>query len=297
MMSAFFLITATCLDRMAVGTKRRLMARICSPKPGMTLSATASVASGVTSRGAGPVPPVVRTRWQPFSSTSSFNVDSITACSSAMSRVSSRQAGAAIAEASQALSAGTPSSLYTPAEARSLTETRPTMSPSFISLCRKFLEKAKHLPVRARRLAFLHFLARVPQQRAQRLQVGAREGGGEFGQRLVVGAQPLTPGLDRPGLGGRLGRGALEGGGPRADRRGGHRAHQPAYVLQLAALRLMALDAPCREHGLVEPAVQRQLGELRLRQLDQGRAARLQLVRFLLSFRLADDFILHRAVS
>jgi hypothetical protein len=50
---------------MAVGTKARLICRICSPKPGITLCATASVASGVTSRGAGPVPPVVSTRWQP----------------------------------------------------------------------------------------------------------------------------------------------------------------------------------------------------------------------------------------
>src|SRR2546430_7753420 len=55
-------ITATCRDRMAVATKFRLICRICSPNPGMTLSATASVASGVTSRGAGPVPPVVSTR-------------------------------------------------------------------------------------------------------------------------------------------------------------------------------------------------------------------------------------------
>ena len=34
-------ITATCLDKMAVGTKCRLIWRICSPKPGITLSATA----------------------------------------------------------------------------------------------------------------------------------------------------------------------------------------------------------------------------------------------------------------
>jgi hypothetical protein len=40
---------------MAVGTYFRLTARICSPKPGSTLCATASVASGVTSRSAGPV--------------------------------------------------------------------------------------------------------------------------------------------------------------------------------------------------------------------------------------------------
>ena len=69
-----------------MGTYFRLTWRICSPKPGMTLCATASVASGVTSRGAGPVPPVVSTRWQPSTSTSSISVRSITGCSSGMSR-------------------------------------------------------------------------------------------------------------------------------------------------------------------------------------------------------------------
>jgi hypothetical protein len=57
--------TASCRERIAVGTYFRLTARICSPKPGITLSATAKVASGVTSRGAGPVPPVVSTSEQP----------------------------------------------------------------------------------------------------------------------------------------------------------------------------------------------------------------------------------------
>src|SRR5882762_5534193 len=75
MISACPRITATCRDRIAVGTNLRLSERICSPKPGMTLSAMASVASGVTSRRAGPVPPVVSTRWQRFSSTSSTSVD------------------------------------------------------------------------------------------------------------------------------------------------------------------------------------------------------------------------------
>src|SRR6185503_15367813 len=64
MIKAFFRTTATWRDRIAVGTYFKLTARICSPKPGITLSATARVASGVTSRGAGPVPPVVRTRLQ-----------------------------------------------------------------------------------------------------------------------------------------------------------------------------------------------------------------------------------------
>ena len=64
MISALPRTTATWRDRIEVGTKARPMRRICSPKPGISLVATASVASGVTSRGAGPVPPVVRTRSQ-----------------------------------------------------------------------------------------------------------------------------------------------------------------------------------------------------------------------------------------
>ena len=47
-------ITATWRDRMAVGTNFRLICRICSPNPGISLCATANVASGVTSRSAGP---------------------------------------------------------------------------------------------------------------------------------------------------------------------------------------------------------------------------------------------------
>jgi hypothetical protein len=46
------------------------------------------VASGVTSRGAGPVPPVVSTRSQRTASTSSISAARMVASSSAMSRVS-----------------------------------------------------------------------------------------------------------------------------------------------------------------------------------------------------------------
>src|SRR5262249_50440513 len=55
---------AICRDRIAVGTTFSETARISSPKPSRSLSQTASVASGVTSRRAGPVPPVVPTRQQ-----------------------------------------------------------------------------------------------------------------------------------------------------------------------------------------------------------------------------------------
>jgi hypothetical protein len=92
---------------MAVGTYFKLTCRICSPKPGSTLCATARVASGVTSRGAGPVPPMVMTRWQPTVSASSIRVFSITGCSSGMSRFSMRQ-GEAIAAANHSRRAGMP---------------------------------------------------------------------------------------------------------------------------------------------------------------------------------------------
>ena len=67
-----------CLERIAVGTKVNEIALICSPKPSKILSQTAAVASGVTSRSAGPVPPVVTTTHQPISSTNSFIACSIT---------------------------------------------------------------------------------------------------------------------------------------------------------------------------------------------------------------------------
>ena len=128
-MSARPRMTAVWRDRMAVGTKRRLIWRICSPKPGITLSATASVASGVTSRGAGPVPPVVSTRSQPSASTSSFSAASIPGCSSGIRRVT-QVMGLRSARASHSCSAGMPWSVYTPREARSLTETRPMRTGS-----------------------------------------------------------------------------------------------------------------------------------------------------------------------
>ena len=50
-------IPAVWREKIAVGICSRLARRICSPKPGSSFSTTASVASGVRSRGAGPVPP------------------------------------------------------------------------------------------------------------------------------------------------------------------------------------------------------------------------------------------------
>jgi len=67
-----------------------------SPKPGIMRSHTASVASGVTSRGLGPVPPVVRISEQPSTSASSISVASIIARSSGMTRRIARQGEARI---------------------------------------------------------------------------------------------------------------------------------------------------------------------------------------------------------
>jgi len=50
------------IDKIAVGTLANETARIVSPNPGSSFSNTARVASGVTSRGETPVPPVVRIR-------------------------------------------------------------------------------------------------------------------------------------------------------------------------------------------------------------------------------------------
>ena len=60
-------IAAVCRDRIAVGTPTSSdAARIFSPKPGSSLWQTSRIASGVTSRGDGPVPPVVQIRQQGF---------------------------------------------------------------------------------------------------------------------------------------------------------------------------------------------------------------------------------------
>ncbi len=99
-------MTAHWRDRIAVGTKRRLICRICSPKPGISLCATASVASGVTSRGAGPVPPVVSTREQP-ASTSSTSAALMPSFSSGMRR-GSNVTGFLRARVSHSFNAGRP---------------------------------------------------------------------------------------------------------------------------------------------------------------------------------------------
>jgi hypothetical protein len=74
-------------------TPRRLARdiAICDMQAHASYIHTASVASGVTSRGAGPVPPVVTTSEQPSLSHSSFSVSSISGRSSGMTRYTASQ--------------------------------------------------------------------------------------------------------------------------------------------------------------------------------------------------------------
>ena len=81
-MSVFPRMPAVWRERMAVGTCFKDAARISSPNPGSSFVQTAAVASGVTSRGAGPVPPVVTTRPQPASSAMRRSSASMAGCSS-----------------------------------------------------------------------------------------------------------------------------------------------------------------------------------------------------------------------
>jgi hypothetical protein len=64
--------------------------------------------------------------------------------------------------------------------------------------------------------------------------------------------------------------------------------------LHLPAPGLVAADALRCEHRLAQRVVDRHVGKLRLRQVDERHAEPLQLGHFLLAFRLADGFVLHR---
>jgi hypothetical protein len=88
---------AVCRERIAVGTFSSDTFRISSPNPGSSFAHTRSVASGVTSRGAGPVPPVVITRQQPAADNSRIapaiaSRSSATICSCASQALASTSA-------------------------------------------------------------------------------------------------------------------------------------------------------------------------------------------------------------
>src|ERR1044071_3878133 len=104
----------------------------------------------------------------------------------------------------------------------------------------KGLQHPEELAVSARRLAFLLLLPRAADERADFLEVGTRVLRGEMGEGGVVGEQALAPGFQAPVRRRGLRRTAFHRGELRADRLGIDLAHQPADVLQLAALRLVA---------------------------------------------------------
>jgi hypothetical protein len=110
----------TARDSAAIGVCCSPAARITSASPGASRSITARVASGVTSRGPNPVPPVVTTR--PWSAASVRSAASICGCSSgttvrvAISKPADRSIrSAASPEASSRVPAATPSLTVTTA--------------------------------------------------------------------------------------------------------------------------------------------------------------------------------------
>src|SRR5262245_51897985 len=120
--------------------------------------------------------------------------------------------------------------------------------------------------------------------------------GGEGGERRVVLDQAAAPGLEAAVARRGLGRAALDGGELRAQRRRVGAAHQLADELQLAALRLVALDALRLEQRGAQLLAELESVDLRLGQLGERHAERLQLEHFALAGRLADNFIRHAII-
>src|SRR5664280_708945 len=280
--------TATWRDRMAVGTKARLMRRICSPKPGSSFVATASVASGVTSRGAGPVPPVVTTRSHRSSSTSSRRVALMVASSSGMRRAC-HSIGFSTARVSQSRRAGMPLSSYVPEDARSLTDTMPTRTVSSgtaeLVESRIGLARADELEQLAKgaSAALLDdqrlVLARVADQRSKLLQIRAGTLAGKAGGGRIVGDQLGTPALGVVQGQRILGPAELHLGDGFTDRRDVGRAHQLADQLRLAAARFVAPDAAQIADRIEQRLGKTEAGEMRLVHLDERFAEGLQIVR------------------
>src|SRR5438477_4111464 len=288
-------MTPTCRESIAVGTYLRLTWRICSPNPGSGLCAIASVASGVTSRGAGPVPPVLNIRWHPQVSTSSIKVHSISACSSGMSRVSMRH-GVDSAAANHCLSPGMPLSSYTPAEARSLIETNPIRSScdslmrcrsgKRFSVCAVALasfrrtkeraQNAKQLPIRARRLAVRPLGMNGADQCGKPWPICGGSLGAQPVQRVILGQQAFTPALEgvQPRFLGVRRVGPLRELSP--DRRGIDVAHQATDELQLPAARLPAGDPLHRVERFAQTFGQLELGATRGAHVEQRFAQGLQ---------------------
>jgi hypothetical protein len=85
-------------ERIPIGVWRVLSTRSASAKPGASRSSTARVASGVMSLGVSPVPPVVKMRSQPVS-TSEFSRSSISAKSSGTTSIATTSQPASSAAA------------------------------------------------------------------------------------------------------------------------------------------------------------------------------------------------------
>src|SRR5690606_37401903 len=82
----------------------------------------------------------------------------------------------------------------------------------------------------------------------------------------------------------------------RADRPGVDLAHEAPDLLQLAAPRLAARDAPCLLHGGLQILRQVDRLELPFGKRDELGAELLERVHFLLAPRLADDLLGHRCI-
>mmetsp|Transcript_4217 Transcript_4217/g.14669 ORF Transcript_4217/g.14669 Transcript_4217/m.14669 type:complete len:201 (+) Transcript_4217:160-762(+) len=121
---------AAARESTAIGSLRRVSSRMTCGMPGRSFSATASVASGVTSRGDTPVPPVVSTRFTPAAAAEEEEVHSARLASIAPRSSGTTAVASTASEKApvcspycrrHATASGPDSSSYTPAEARSLT--------------------------------------------------------------------------------------------------------------------------------------------------------------------------------
>lgn len=117
-------IPAVCRLRIAVGTFSKETFRISSPNPGIIFSHTSWVASGVTSRGAGPVPPVVMIR-QHCSSSHILCISAAMICRSSETIRYSGDHGETSTSRRYSQIAGPPRSSYSPRLARSETVSTP----------------------------------------------------------------------------------------------------------------------------------------------------------------------------
>ena len=155
-------------------------------------------------------------------------------------------------------------------------------------------QQPEELAVGTRRAAFLLLAARVANQGAQRLEIGAGMARDVVGERAIVADQALAQRLEAAVARGGFGRLAGERVELRADRCRIDVAHQPADVLQLAALAFVAADALRVAYRGGQHFGQLELVEVRVGELDERCAERLQRVHLFLAPCLADRLVVHR---